>query len=132
MRTTEIEEELENHGSFDEATITKNAPPELAEILNKHIEKAKMSKSDIIRILNVDRNYGYQILNGTRAPTRNTLIRIALILGLDTEQINYLLRLADKSPLYVRNVTDAKVFYAVKHRMDYIEAVEFIWGRSIM
>lgn len=132
MRTTEIEKELENHGSFDENTIKDNAPPSLAYVLNGHIEKSKMSRSEIIRTLNVDRNYGYQILNGTRAPTRNALIRIALILELDIEQINYLLRLADKSPLYVRNVADAKVFYAVKHQMDYIEAVEFIWGRSII
>ena len=70
------------------------------------------------------------MFNGTRTPTRNCLIRISLILKLDAERINYLLRLAGKPPLYVRNLVDVKVFYAVKHNMEYLDAVDFIWGRT--
>ena len=130
MLTAELEEKLNNPGLFDEELIESNAPPELAGVLSKLIDEQKINKADIIRTLNVDRNYGYQILNGTRAPTRSCLIRIALILKLDAEMISYLLKLAGKSPLYVRNLVDAKVFYAVKHNMEYFEAVDFIWGRS--
>ena len=130
MLTTELEERLNDSGHFDEGMIENNAPPELADVLSKYIDEKKTGKADIIRILNIDRNYGYQILNGTRAPTRSCLIRIALILQLDAERINYLLRLAGKPPLYVRNLVDAKVFYAVKHNMEYLEAVDFIWGKT--
>ena len=130
MLTTELEERLKNSGGFNKALVESNAPPELTDVLSKYIDEKKISKAKVIRILNIDRNYGYQILNGTRAPTRNCLIQIALILKLDTAQINYLLRLAGKPPLYVRNLVDAKVFYAVKHNMEYLEAVDFIWGRT--
>ena len=130
MLTIELEEALKNAADFDEEMIEYNAPPELADVLNKFIDAKRINKADVIRILNVDRNYGYQILNGTRAPTRNCLIQIGLILELGVEQIDYLLRLAGKTPLYVRNLVDAKVFYAVKHGMEYFEAVDFIWGRS--
>lgn len=132
MLTTELEEKLKNPGAFDEITIEDNAPPELTDVLSKYINEKQMNKADIIRILNVDRNYGYQMFNGTRVPTRNCLIQISLILKLDTDQLGYLLRLAGKSQLYVRNVVDARVFYAVKHHMDYYEALDFIWGRSIV
>ena len=132
MLTTELEERLENTEVFDEDMIEDNAPPELADVLSKYIDENKISKTDIIRMLNVDRNYGYQMLNGTRIPTRNCLIQIALILNLDADQISYLLRLAGKSPLYVRNIVDARVFYAVKHNMEYYEAIDFIWGSRIM
>lgn len=128
--TAELEERLKNPGGFDEGMIENNAPPELADVLSKYIDESNISKAEVIRTLNVDRNYGYQILNGTRAPTRNCLIRIALILQLDADQINYLLRLAGKQPLYVRNLVDAKVFYATKHNMEYPEAVDFIWGST--
>ena len=128
--TTELEERLKNSGDFNKSLVENNSPPELTDVLSKYIDEKKISKAKVIRILNIDRNYGYQILNGTRAPTRNCLIRIALILKLDTAQINYLLRLAGKPPLYVRNLVDAKVFYAVKHNMDYLEAVDFIWGKT--
>ena len=128
--TAELEERLKNPGGFDEGMIENNAPPELADVLSKYIDESNISKAEVIRTLNVDRNYGYQILNGTRAPTRSCLIRISLILKLDAERINYLLRLAGKPPLYVRNLVDAKVFYAVKHNMEYLEAVDFIWGST--
>lgn len=127
MLTTDLEEELKKPGAFNERTIENNAPPELTDVLSKLMNEKKIKKADVIRILNVDRNYGYQILNGTRIPTRNCLIQIALILKLDTDQISHLLQLAGKSPLYVRNIVDAKVFYAVQHKMEYYDAVDFIW-----
>lgn len=132
MLTTELEEKLNNTEAFDEEMIENNAPPKLPDVLSKYIDENKISKTDVIRMLNVDRNYGYQMLNGTRIPTRNCLIQIALILKLDADQISYLLRLAGKSPLYVRNIVDARVFYAVKHNMEYYEAIDFIWGSRIM
>ena len=132
LLTTELEERLENTEVFDEDMIEDNAPPKLSDVLSKYIDERKIKRASIIRILNVDRNYGYQMLNGTRTPTRNCLIQIALILKLDADQINYLLRLAGKSPLYVRNVVDARVFYAAKHNMEYYEAVDFIWGTGTM
>ena len=130
MLTSELEEKLNNPVAFDEKMIESNAPPKLPDVLSKYIHEKNIKKAKIIRILNVDRNYGYQILNGTRAPTRNCLIRIAMILRLDADRISYLLRIAGKPPLYVRNLVDAKVFYAVKHNMEYSEAVDFIWGKT--
>ena len=131
MLTKDIEEELSKSADFSENLIEDNAPPKLHELLNNYIEEKNMTKAEVIRKLNIDRNYGYWILNGSRNPTRNCLIQLSLILELDVEQINYLLRLAEKSPLYVRNAVDARVFYAIKHHMDYYDAIEFIWSRTV-
>lgn len=132
MLTSDIEEKLNTPGVFDKEMIENNPPPELPDVLSQYIDEKKMTKADVIRILNVARNYGYQILNGTRPLTRNILIQISLILKLDIDQINYLLRLAEKPQLYVRNIVDARVFYAVKHHMKYLDAVDFIWGKSVI
>ena len=132
MLTSDLEEKLNTPGVFDKEMIENNAPPELPDVLSQYIDEKKMTKADVIRILNVARNYGYQILNGTRPLTRNILLQISLILKLDIDQINYLLRLAEKPQLYVRNIVDARVFYAVKHHMEYLDAVDFIWGRSVI
>lgn len=128
VETKDIEKELDKSTTFSEDLIDNNAPPKLHELLNKYIRRKNMTKAEVIRKLNIDRNYGYWILNGTRKPTRNCLIQLSLMLGLDVEQINYLMKLANKPPLYVRNPVDAKVFYAVKHNMDYFDAVDFIWS----
>lgn len=134
MLTKNIEEELCRSEDFSEnleELIEKNAPPKLHELLNNYIDEKKMSKADVIRTLNLDRNYGYRILSGGRIPTRNCIIQMSLLFGLDVEKTNFLLRLAEKSPLYVRNTVDAKVFYAIKHNMNYSEAIEFIWNGAV-
>lgn len=131
MLTVDLEEKLKKHGDFDTDMVLKEAPPELADILNRFIDDRKMKKSDVIRMINVDRNYGYQVLSGKRTPTRNFIIQLSLILKLDIDDMNYLLQLAGKSPLYVRNLVDARVFYAINHRMDYYDAVDFIWYSDI-
>ncbi len=130
LLTVELEEELKKRGAFDESTVLNEAPPELADVLNRLIDDRKIKKSDLIRMINVDRNYGYQVLNGKRTPTRNFIIQTSLILKLDIDEMNYLLQLAGKSTLYVRNLVDARVFYAINHRMDYYDAVDFIWYNS--
>lgn len=131
MLTKDIEEKLNKSEAFNEELIESNAPPKLHELLNNYINEKKMTKAEVIRKLNIDRNYGYWILNGSRKPTRNCLIRLSLMLELDVEQINYLMRLAGKPPLYVRNAVDARVFYALNHHMDYFEAIDFIWNGTI-
>ena len=131
VQTKDIEEELDNSADFSENLIENNAPPKLCELLNNYIEEKKMTKAEVIRMLNIDRNYGYWILNGSRNPTRNCLIQLSLLLELNVEQINYLMRLAGKSPLYVRNAVDARVFYAIKHHMDYFDAIDFIWSGAV-
>lgn len=131
MLTKDIEEKLNRFNDFNEEIIENNAPPELYVLLNKYISDKKMKKADVIRKLNIDRNYGYLILNGTRMPTRNCIIQMSIMLGLEVEEIDYLLRLAGKSPLYVRNIVDARVFYAVKHHMNYFDAIDFIWDGAL-
>ncbi|MBD5081666.1 MAG: helix-turn-helix transcriptional regulator [Ruminococcaceae bacterium] len=134
MITKNIEEELCRLEDFSEELedlIEKNAPPKLHELLNHYMDEKKMSKTDVVHALNLDRNYTYKILNGTRTPTRNCIIQMSLLFGLDVEKTNFLLRLAEKSPLYVRNTVDAKVFYAIKHNMTYLEAIDFIWSGAV-
>ena len=131
MLKKDIEEELSKSADFNEKLIENNTPPKLCELLNDYIDKKKMTKAEVIRMLNIDRNYGYWILNGSRNPTRNCLIQLSLLLEINVEQINYLMRLAGKSPLYVRNAVDAKVFYAINHHMDYFDAIEFIWSGAV-
>lgn len=127
MNTANIKEELEGNKDFDESIVADNAPPKLHILLNEYLAKKQLSKADVIRRLNIDRNYGYQIFNGKRVPTRNLIIQMALMLELDVEQTDYLLKLAGKPMLYVRNIVDARVFYSIKHQMDYEKAITFIW-----
>lgn len=59
----------------------------------------------------INESYGYQLLNGKRQPSRDKVIQLALGLTLSVEQTNQLLRLAERSPLYVRAKRDAIIIF---------------------
>lgn len=128
MKTKQLEAMLDVSDGFNENIVAKNPPPELYNILSALMKEKKVTRAELIRRLNVDRNYGYQLLNGTRIPTRENIIRIALLLRLTVDQLQQLLRAAGKSALYVRDIPDAKAYYALTHDMEYDDALLFIWG----
>lgn len=130
MLTSDIEKRLELDEKFDEELIKENLCPDLGDFLRAHMEHAGISRADCISALGIDRSYGYQILNGTRVPSRNCLIRIGLLLGLCVEDFQRMLNIAGRRSLYVKNPLDAKVFYAIKHKMNYDDAVVFVWENA--
>lgn len=128
MKTSDIELELKRAGQFDAELIETNSPPEFSVLINTILDEKGVKRSDLIRKLNYDRNYGYQILNGTRVPTKRQIIEIALCVGITTEQLQQLLKICNREILYVRNLEDAKVMYALEHNYKFDKAIEFIWG----
>lgn len=128
MQTSQLEERLGKEEKFDEELIRENGCPDLCAVIAEHMNKNGISCAELIRRMNIDRNYGYQLLNGIRCPTRNHIIQMGLLLELDVQSFQKLLKTAGKKPLYVRDMFDAKVFFALKHKMDFDRAVEFIWN----
>ncbi|MCI5751220.1 MAG: hypothetical protein MR038_01880 [Oscillospiraceae bacterium] len=108
--------------------IEDNAPPTLSEYIEECLKEKGVKRSELIRALDIDRNYGYQILNGTRIPTRRQIIHIGLFLGSDVSQVQRMLTLGERDVLYVRRPEDAKIVHCLEHHMEYEKACEFIWG----
>ncbi len=102
--------------------------PEFTGYIQSIIEDKGVKRSDLIRALNLDRNYGYQILNGTRRPTKQHIIRIGLFLRMSLEQVQEILCMCERATLYEKRPEDAKVIYCFEQGMDYEKACEYIWG----
>ena len=125
--TIDLERKIREESDFDEETILENKAPDIHILINKYIIENNIPHTEIIRKLNVERSYGYQILNGKRIPTRTQLIKIGIIFRLSFEELQRMLKIAGKEILYARNVTDARVIYSIEHGLDYEKACEFIW-----
>ena len=128
METSQLEEQIGKDENFDEELIRENGCPDLLAVITKRMEEKGISRSELIKRMDIDRSYGYQLLNGIRRPTRKHVIQMGLLLELDIGSFQKLMKTAKKKPLYVRDMFDAKVFFAVKRKMDFDSAVEFIWG----
>ena len=125
--THDLERILREEKYFNEQAVLENKHPDIHILINKYITEKGLAHADIIRKLNVERSYGYQILNGKRVPTRIQIIKLSFLLKLTLEETQKLLKAAKKEILYARNMTDAKAIYAIEHNLDFDSACEFIW-----
>ena len=125
--TLDLERMLREEKYFNEQAILDSKLPDIHILINKYIAEKDLSHADIIRKLNVERSYGYQLLNGNRVPTRVQIIKLCIIMKLTFEETQKLLRAAHKEMLYARSMTDAKAIYAIEHKLDFDSACEFIW-----
>lgn len=81
----------------------------------------KITKSQLIQYSNLDRTYGYQILNGTKKPSRIKVIQIALSLQLTYQETNNLLSLSNNGSLYPKVKFDAIILLALKNHYSVME-----------
>ncbi|MBQ8787878.1 MAG: hypothetical protein IJZ61_09620 [Oscillospiraceae bacterium] len=125
--TEDLEKKLREEVEFDEKTMLDNQADAIYKVIEKYMSEKNIQRSELIRRLNLERTYGYQILNGTRVPTRIHIIKIGLILELPLDEIQRLLKIGGKEVLYARNITDARAIYAIEHKLSYEKACEFIW-----
>ncbi len=130
MKTTDLERLLLNADKFDENIIKENPAPEFCVFIDELLKEQNLKRSDLIMNLDIDRTYGYQILNGTRIPTKRQIIHIGLYLKVTLEQMQTLLRICGRESLYIRNIEDAKVMYALEHNYPYEQAIEFIYPKE--
>jgi len=113
-KSHDIDRFLDSHGcEFIEVNI--------AEYLNAIIKEKKLVKSNVVKASGLDRVYAYQILNGTRTPSRDKLILLAFGMKLNFEEIQKLLKYNGFAPLYPHNRRDSIIIFAIKEKVPVIE-----------
>jgi hypothetical protein len=68
----------------------------------------------------------YQVLDGTRTPSRDALLRFAITLRLELPEAQRLLTRAGKSLLYPKVRRDAAIIACVAKRLSLCETDEFL------
>ena len=100
----------------------------LHEYLTNLLAEKNLSKSDVIAASQLNREYAYHILSGIRKnPSRPKLLALAIAMGLNLDEIQYLLRYAKQSPLYPRNPWDATIIFAVEQKFTVMQTNELLY-----
>lgn len=100
----------------------------LTAYLHDLLEQRGLTVGEVIQRCNLDRSYGYQLFNGTRCPTRDTLLHLAIQLRLTETEAQRLLKLAGRPVLYARNRRDAALLYSFSHRLTPAQTEELLAG----
>ena len=93
----------------------------IAEYLNKVIKEKNLVKSEVVKNSGLDRVYAYQILNGTRTPSRDKLLLFCFGMKLTFEETQKLLKYNGFAPLYAHSRRDSIIIFAINEKISVIE-----------
>lgn len=120
MQSTEIKGFLQdNEDSIPNLSLT--------EYFDMLMKKKHLARKDVINKSQLNYTYGYQILNGTRKPTKDKLIQICFGLGATVKEANRILILADAGGLYSKNRRDCIVMFALNKKLSVQELNELLF-----
>lgn len=100
-----------------EEFIDKNSVEQasLHEYLQELLEAKGLRRSDVIREANINETFGYQVFSGARGAGRDTILQLALAMGLTLRETNRLLQAAGANGLYCKNRRDAIIIFSIEH-----------------
>lgn len=133
MKNRETDELLEQlrleNTSFDEF-LAENEDAFISEDLNAFwkdvIAKSGMSKVDIINKADIGYTYFYSVIGGKNYPSRDTIIKLFVAMGLPLEDCQKALRLYNWAQLYPKVKRDSIVIFAINHNLSLYKLEEML------
>ena len=99
----------------------------LNEYLQKLLAEKNLERSEVIDRSGLNREYAYHIFSGKKNnPSRPKLLALAIAMGLNLEEVQYLLRYAQHGILYPRNAWDAVIISAVEQKFSVMQTNELL------
>ncbi len=95
-----------NKGSFFEDDI---------ELFWKNIiSRSNLSNSQIINMADFSYCYFYEVIGGRKAPTKDKVVRLALVMKMDITECQQALRLSGRASLHPNNRRDCILIYSIE------------------
>lgn len=91
----------------------------------------KISKSELIKNADIDRTYGYQILNGKKNPSRDKILQLCISAKLNLEETNKALKLGNVGELYVKVPRDSVIIFCINKCFDIMKINEMLYDRNL-
>ncbi|CEK29457.1 Helix-turn-helix domain [[Clostridium] sordellii] len=115
---------------FVKITSTNFSDLSLPSFFQNICKEKGISKSDLIKNAEIDRTYGYQILNGTKKPSRDKLLKLCISASLDIEESNKALKLGNVGQLYPKNPRDSIIIFGINKKLNLFQIDELLFNRN--
>lgn len=104
--------------------FSQGEEPTFCSYLKELMEERKLTAQDLEIKALLSRSFSFQICAGSRIPNRNIVLRLALVMGLDIDQTQRLLKLAGRGVLYPKVKRDMALINALSNGMTVYQANE--------
>lgn len=123
MKTTDLENTLnkvKDENSLNEYLndIDNVLPASFHEYFNSLLT---ISKSELVKKSGIERTYAYHILDGSKDPGRDKILRLCISASLSVEETNRCLKLSKESILYPKSKRDSLIQYSINQHLSVID-----------
>lgn len=108
--------------SFSSELSQKEKKISFSEYLLSKMQEKEIPPGRLWELSQIQRNYGYQILNGTKTPSRDKVIALCLSLSLSLEDTQRALMLANAGSLYARRKRDSILIFSLQKGLSVMDA----------
>lgn len=102
-----------NLDSYLNETIKNCSNLDLPDFFNKICIEKNIKRSTLINNAGINRTYGYQILNGSKKPSRNKILQLCIAAKLNLEDTQKALTLGNSGKLYPKNSRDSIIIFGI-------------------
>ena len=101
--------------------------PAFSDYIEQLADERDEKRDAVITRAGLERSFGYRLFNGTRKPSRDTVLQLAFGLGLDCDAAQQLLKVAGASALHPKVKRDAVIAYCLHNRRKLMDAQELLY-----
>lgn len=98
-----------------------------AEYMDTFLQEHQINESELIKASLIQRTYAYQILNGTKKPGRKKVLALCIAAGMNYDETQKALLLADLGKLYPRKKEDSIIIFALEHKLSVFQTNELLY-----
>lgn len=102
----------------------------LSEYFTTYLRLNNILESDLIRSSQIQRNYAYQILSGTKNPGRDKVLALCLAAHMNYDETQRALALADVGKLYPRRKRDSIIIFALNQKLTVQQTNELLYEEN--
>lgn len=88
-------------------------------------------RESVIARAGLERSYGHRLFNGTRNPSRDTVLQLAFGFRLDCDGTQQLLKIAGASALHPKVKRDAVLAYCLHNGQSLMDAQELLYENGL-
>ena len=115
LKQVHTEKEEEN---YINKYVNKHDEEYFHQYLQAHIINKQLSIAEVMNNSRINKNYGYNIINGTRKnPGRDKVLALCIGAGMNFDQMQRALYLSKQPPLDPRDERDVRIVVAVNNRV---------------
>lgn len=105
--------------------------PEFTEYIKALCSEKGENAENVIRRGNIESSYGHRLFKGTRKPSRDTVLKLAFGLEMDSDGAQQLLKVARVTALHPRVKRDAVIAYCLYHHKSFTEVQQLLYDNNL-